>query len=516
MYAGTVSQDARLSNPWPSPRVRRASPFLLLAVLVLLAAGLWAYLIAHVIDYSDGASTDLREDFVAFYAAATLVRAGSADAIYHPEIVAQLEESVLGRPAGRHTGLAFMNPPFVAGLFQPLSDLPYGVAQAVWFAIGVVTVAACLALLWPELRRLRRRWALVFALAAMTSYPVFCSLLYGQLSSLVLLSWVLFYRFDRQGRGKLSGLALAASLIKPQLAVVPVLYLLVTGRWRALGGFGAGAAALAGLSAVLAGPRIAFVGYPAFLLESLRWRQEFGVNRIDMFGWNAFFTRVLPTSDATLGLLLTVAFSLVTLAAAIVVWRRRRGLEEIWASTLALAAATILVSPHIHTHDLQILLLPAALVAVQRRDATAIGICGFVLFAVPAAMIGVNLATPALAIALAVLLAGATDAGYKVKAFKGFAATLRTVWRPFAGRHAGRQTSFNQTRNASPNLPKQRAGSSPAERVAGFLQRRTFGESRLPLQIPLLTEMAVPWAEGFGDSPNPYKSPRPRSLRPRY
>ena len=434
MTTGAVSQEAAAA------RARRASPYVIGAGVVLLAAGFWAYLIVHVVDYSDGASTELREDFVAFYAAGSLVRDGLANSIYQPEVVAQAEEALLGRPAGRYGGLAFMNPPFVAGLFQPLTELSYGKAQAVWFAVSILVVVASIALLWPDLQKLRRPWAFVFALAALASFPVFNSLLYGQLSSLVLLSWVLSYRLYRRGHEAQSGLALAAALIKPQLAVVPVLYLLATGRWRTLGGFAGGAAALAGLSVALAGPQVVFITYPTFLLDSLAWREEFGVNRIDMFGWNSFFIRVLPSTDAALRLLLTIALSAATLLAAIVVWRRRRSLEELWAPTLALAAATILVSPHVHTHDLQILMLPAALLAVQRRDALSIAASGLLLFAVPMAMIRVNLATPALAAALVIVLADAVGAT-NTPALEAVAARVRSVLRPSARAAALTRTS---------------------------------------------------------------------------
>ena len=398
MGSGTISALA-------SARAGRAGAYLVIAVLALLTAGLWGYLIAHVVDYWDGTSSELREDFVAFYSAGRLVRDGLGDTIYQPEVVAQVEEALLGRPAGRHGGLAFMNPPFVAGLFQPFTVLSYGTAQAVWFGVSALVVAASLALLWPDLRKLRRRWALAFALASLASFPVFSSLVYGQLSSLVLLSWVVSYRLSRQGREVPAGLALAASLIKPQLAIVPALYLLATGRWRALGGFAAGAAALVGLSVALTGADVVFVGYPAFLIESLQWQEEFGVNRIDMFGWRSFLIRTLPASGEAVRLALTVALSIATLAAALVVWRRRRGRDELWAPILALAASTILVSPHVHTHDLQILMLPAALLAAQRRDGVAVAAAGLLLFAIPLGMFGVNLATPALAAGLAIVAA---------------------------------------------------------------------------------------------------------------
>jgi hypothetical protein len=190
-----------------------------------------------------------------------------------------------------------------------------------------------------------------------------------------------------------------------------MLYLLVTGRWRTLAGFAGGATALACLSVALAGPYVAFVGYPAFLLESLRWHQEFGVNRIDMFGWHAFVMRSLPGSDAAVDTLLAAALSAATLAAATIVWRRQRRLEDMWAPALAIGAATILVSPHIHTHDLLILMLPAALLAAHRRDAVSVAAAALLLFAVPMAMTGVNLATPMLAAALAIVVADVLGVG---------------------------------------------------------------------------------------------------------
>jgi glycosyl transferase family 87 len=386
-------------------RVRRAAPYVISGVLAVVGAGLWARLIAHVVDYWDGVSLDRREDFVAFYAAAVMVRDGLGSAIYRPDVIARTEELLLGRPAGRVEGLAFMNPPFVAGMMQPLTLLPYGVAQAVWFAASALIVAASIALLWRDLRALRGRWAFAFAVAAIASFPVFMSLLYGQLSPLVLLAWVVSYRLGANGHAGWSGVALACALVKPQLAVVPVLYLIVTGRWRALAGFAGGAAALFGISAVLSGPWVTFVDYPSFLLGSLRWREEFGVNRLDMFGWHGFFIRQLPTALTEFRMPLTVALSAATLAAAIVVWRKRRSIDEMWAPVLAIGAATVLISPHIHTHDLLVLMLPAALVAAQRRDAFAVAAAGLLLFAAPMAMIRVNLATPMLAAALAVVVA---------------------------------------------------------------------------------------------------------------
>ncbi len=385
-------------------RARSSAPFLFSIGLAIACAVSWALLFAHVVDYWDGVSLDRREDFVAFYAASSMVSDGLGWAIYRPDAVAAVEELALGRPAGRVEGLAFMNPPFVAGMLQPLTLLPYGVAQAVWFAASAVIVALCIVLLWPDLRAMHRRWQFAFVLAAIASYPAYMSLLYGQLSPLVLLAWVVSYRCGARGHALWAGIALAGALVKPQLVVVPVVYLLVTGRWRSLAGFAIGAGALGVVSAAIAGTWVSFVTYPKFLLESLSWREEFGVNRLDMFGWHGFFIRHLPEAASMLRLPLTALLSGATLVAAIVIWRRRESIDAPWAAMFAMGAATVLVSPHIHTHDLLILMLPAALVAAQRRDAAAIAIVGLLLFAVPIGLIGVNSATPMLGAALVVVV----------------------------------------------------------------------------------------------------------------
>src|SRR3972149_1245815 len=141
------------------------------------------------------------------------------------------------------------------------------------------------------------------------------------------------------------------------LSLLLFYWLCVGGRAGAGGGCARGPAVLAGVSVMLAGGKATFVEYPAMLARSIGWRQEFGMNRTNMFGWNAFLTRVLPPDDQMAILLLTLLTSAVTLLLAVLVWRKQPDLDDGSRPALALAAATILASPHMHQHDLAILLL---------------------------------------------------------------------------------------------------------------------------------------------------------------
>lgn len=377
---------------------QRAAPFALAAALALLATVRWGDLVVEVADRWDGESTSRREDVAAYYAGGVLVEQGRADALYEPETVAETERDLLGRTAGRHDGLAFMNPPFVAGVFAPLARWPYGQVQALWFAVNALAVFASLALLQRELRGLVPGWRLAFGLAALASFSVFWSLLYGQSSALILLSWTLCYRLLKGGREAGAGLALAVSLIKPQMAVLPALYLLATGRRRALLAFAASAAVLVAASVMVAGPEVTFVSYPHLLLESTGWQDQYGVDRTHMFGWSGFFERVGPDGSSLAGVLLTGLASALTLLVAAYVFRRRRPLDDSSRSVLAVAIATILISPHFHAQDLQILIVPAALLA-GRRDALAVPALAFLLL--PLYTVVFYVAPPALALSLA-------------------------------------------------------------------------------------------------------------------
>jgi hypothetical protein len=369
----------------------------------LLAATRWQQVVVLVADRWDGQTVERREDVVAYYAAGVLVAQGHGDALYQVEAVTGIEEDILGRPAGQHGGLAYLNPPFVAALFQPLAYLAYGRAQAIWFALSVLALLAAILLLQPELRRLPSSWAAALVLGALAAFPVFWSLLYGQSSSLILLSWALFYRLLKAGRDGPAGMVLAVALIKPHLALVPVLYLLAMGRWRALFAFGAGTVALAGASVALAGAEVTFVSYPKFLMASVGWENEYGVDRAHMYGWTAFFSTSLPEDGRTVALTLGAVASALTLLAATCVWRSHRSLDDAAQPMLALAIASILISPHIHAQDLQILLLP--LLIASRRDLLYSGPLLVFLLIPVSSVISVNATTAGLATCLAIAAA---------------------------------------------------------------------------------------------------------------
>jgi uncharacterized protein (TIGR03663 family) len=354
------------------------------------------------------------EDYVAFYAAGRLVRAGQGNLLYDVPILAHKEVESIGRGVGGTGVLAYFNPPFVAAAFAPLSALPIETAAVVIGIVGTALAAAATFALQRLLGledRLRRLllWLGFFSLGSVPWV-----VLHGQLSMLLLLGWLSFIVLQMKGREKLSGVALALLLVKPQMAILPLALLLWKRRWWALATFATAAWVLAMVSLAVSGPG-ALVDYPRFLLESTGWDNRWGITPASMFGWNGFLARLLEY-NSPVHLALTWTLSGITALAALMAFRGP------WAPAKprfllqcgALLTASLLVNPHLYMQDLSLMALAVALglaygLRTNRKVFLWIGLGVGVWLAQLWGLsaldnAGVNILTPAMAVLLVTLL----------------------------------------------------------------------------------------------------------------
>lgn len=288
------------------------------------------------------------QDYTAFYAAGAMVREGRPADMYNLEAIAGAQSDLTGRSISVDDSLPYLNPPFVAVAFVPITLLSLSAATALLFGLNLLLVGiggvGLQRLVGP---RDRRMGAFVW-LAYLSAFSIFTLFLQLQLSMLVVLAWLGFVHFQKQGRDAWSGAALGLGLVKPQLIILPVLLLCFRRRYLAL-------LPLAVVGVVLGGVSIAVTGldtvvdYPRFLLESTSWEGQ-GIFAHGMFGWNALVADL--SGDPTPSPLLVAIFVLPTLGLMFMGWRSTdvNGREILPLLGLTLTGV-LLTNPHLYLPD---------------------------------------------------------------------------------------------------------------------------------------------------------------------
>jgi hypothetical protein len=164
-------------------------------------------------------------DFHTYLAAARVGVTDGWSHIYDRGLVAAAQHQL----AARFVPQPFLSPPTVAFIAAPLTALPYDAAYVVWAVITLAAFAAALAA--SGVSTGLSRWIAVGG--ALSPWWVMHAVNVGQVVPLVAAGCVLGWRFARDRRDVLAGVALAVVLLKPNIAFLVPLALLCAWRVRA-------------------------------------------------------------------------------------------------------------------------------------------------------------------------------------------------------------------------------------------------------------------------------------------
>lgn len=228
--------------------------------------------------------------------------------------------------------------PPVAWLAAPFTMLPYPSAYVAWLALLGLALLGLLAAAWPHLPVPR----LLFAAAALACFPVAYCLFLGQVTILAVLAVALAWRLAASGHHNWAGAALILTAAKPQVVLLVPVALLVSGNWRPLPVFAAGATMLGALSLLALGPQ-GIAAYLEIARSEIAWEINYAYTLAGVLGRGVVTTGL----QTLLGLLGLVA-----------AWRHRRRLEPVLIAGLLGSA---LFSPYWHFQDFMVLVLAAIL-----------------------------------------------------------------------------------------------------------------------------------------------------------
>lgn len=354
-------QTARVTafmSTWQRPRPTTTS--LARALLLLCAAVLLANLVAQPFR---ALTHQNQSDYLAFSAGARILHGGSA-CLYCPDKVAAVEADQLGfTPQGPGFPLGYYNPPLVAWVLQPISQLPLRAGLAVFLLTSGAALGAAAMLARRRLRgRVEPKIAAAVLVGGLASLPGAETIALGQWDAILLLAALAALAAVDRGWFFIGGLLLSVLLMKPQLPWLVIPALVAAQRWRMLAGVAAGAGAWA-----LTGLAIAGAAQVRAWVDLVLGRQ---VGEVRLTAGLPGVAAVI-TGDATIALGVSIGLALV---AAVVCLRLRRALMGRPADAVALGIAlSIVCAPHIYAHDMLMLVVPLLAWARHRPLAAAIG-----------------------------------------------------------------------------------------------------------------------------------------------
>jgi len=282
------------------------------------------------------ASDHFHNDFT-FYLAAARIGLGRGWPSIYDLSIQQAELDAMGSRITIAQLARFISPPPVAWLAVPFTALPYDAGYWIWSALLLAALVGAWYLAAPGAGFAR----VVLLAAALAWLPVIYGLQLGQPGLFVALGVAGAYALLRAGRPFPAGLALGVLALKPQLAFLVPIALLVSGRYRAFGGAVVALGVLAAASAIAVGT----TGIAEYQ-DRLSFAAGVPVNReltLAPFMGDLTVTRIVQVVIAIWALALVYRF-------------RKRSVE--WVLVPALTGG-LLASPYLHLDDLVMLGLAA-------------------------------------------------------------------------------------------------------------------------------------------------------------
>jgi hypothetical protein len=256
-------------------------------------------------------------------------------------------------------------PPFYYLLVSPLSLLPIHTAALIWLALMIASFVGAMLLLsahYPA--RTILPWAL---LGGLLFPPLFEGLTMCQKSPLhLLLFTATFVLLDRR-QSFWAGVVFALTSFKPQLSLVIGVAMLCKRDWRFVAGGLLATTVLVGLC-FLVGPEVSAQYFRLGIrLLSGDYTEMPNYPVAELHSWNGFFKLLLP--EPTASMLTWIARGLTIAILVRWLWGPLAPGQPVFALQYSgLVLATILLSPHLFTYDLSLLLLPIALLVIHGTD----------------------------------------------------------------------------------------------------------------------------------------------------
>ena len=300
-------------------------------------------------------------DFLTYYSVGRVAREHGFSRVYDLSLAAAAQAQLMGTDVGDQQVLPPNHPPFLYPYLALIANLEYRQAYLLYALLMIVFVLVGLPSLLVFLKKenFQHRDLPLLILGILLFEPLFISLLKGQDSALLLLGGMLWLSGFLRHDDRLAGLGLSLTLIRPQLALLLALPFLFHQR-RVWWWFCVGALVLAAFSLL----QVGFSGSRDYLqiISLSAAGGGYGMAEAAMVNFTGLLVRLFPGMSPNISHLLGWSLYGVALLVLCLAWHVSRSIN-LAHLTLAVCLA-LFSSPHLHYHDLALLLVPLLALAV--------------------------------------------------------------------------------------------------------------------------------------------------------
>jgi hypothetical protein len=294
-------------------------------------------------------------DFIAFYAAGRVAQEYGYSRIYEPDLQQAVQQYVVGFPLVQGQVLLYNHPPFSSPILLLMVTPDYVESFHRWVFLLITIYIGSIMILSKlfEFSGSERRTIFLIAVSALLFLPVYLSLMNGQDTAIVFLGTAIWLYGLATGKESLAGLGLSLTVLRPHISLALAIPMFVRHR-KAFITYVLGSACLVIFSTLVIGLD-GMQKYMDILLISTggEWH---GMNEESMVNLLGLVLRILgPAAADTIRIWGWVIFG-ASIFGLTYLWSRKRNLPE---NPIGLTMIVILfTSPHLHFHDLALLLIP--------------------------------------------------------------------------------------------------------------------------------------------------------------
>lgn len=299
-------------------------------------------------------------DYCGYYGAGLTMNNGKIADIYNSQILGQFQSdffSSVGASAQYTEVISMVYLPIFMVPLKLLALFSYPISLMIWYLINFSGLVLYLIYFYRQVSDGKPEMKILVLF--LLSYPVLLTFNYGQLNVFLVICVGEFLRSLFIQKPLRAGIWLGGWLLKPQLLILILPYLLIQKKYKALLGFVISSALLFGSSFLLVG-----WGGMSNLFNLIFESAEGGAasHYEYMMNWRMLSYYLALFTTPIIGWVFLGLTSLVTAAVPLIVFRRRRSVEspEFWIGLLSVIAATTLVAYHAHIHT-SIIMLPILL-----------------------------------------------------------------------------------------------------------------------------------------------------------